>query len=88
VGGKDNGKENKVAFPAMTELAQFHEVVGRISDCVGDNHDNVPLAMVCIVLRDGSVEQFTLGADHTVLPMMGAMEVVKIGLMDYLYEDE
>lgn len=52
--GNGKTKNDDIAtFPPMSDLAMFHNVVGNISDAVGDDHDNVPDAILCIVLRSG-----------------------------------
>lgn len=85
---RDKKTKNVENFPPMTDLAHFHDVVGKISDCVGDDHNDVPLALVAIVLRPGDIEQFSLiGGDH-VLSVMGALDIAKLTLIDSLVDEE
>jgi len=69
-------------FPPMTELAHFHNVVGSISDAIGDDANNVPEALLCLIVRDGEVQQFTMMSPDQTLMMIGALELAKIGMLD------
>lgn len=88
-----NGKAtNDVSdFPPVTELAQFHVVLNDIRNSIGTNHDDVPESMLCIVLRDGQIEQYVLAAPEGTLPLLGALEFVKAGMIEMMMcegEDE
>lgn len=86
-----NGKaktDDIAACPPMSDLAMFHNVVGHISDCVGDDHDRTPDSILCIVLREGEVEQFSLATPAGTLALLGALEVAKDRLLADLYAED
>ena len=82
---KGNGKvdTNEVSdFPPVSPLGLYLTAVNDIRECVGTDHDAAPLALFCIVLREGGMDQFTLGADDHGVTLVGALEVAKAGLLD------
>lgn len=82
-----NGKadDNTISnFPPVSDLAMFLTAVNDIRDAVGTDHDKVPLALFCMLLRDDGSEQFVLGAQDYAVTLIGALEVAKLGLVDYI----
>jgi len=78
---RDKSGDGK-AFPPMTKLAHFHNVVGDISDAIGDDPNNGPEALLCLIVRGGEVRQFTMMSPDQTLMMIGALELAKIGMLD------
>ena len=86
--GKDNAASNVEDFPPVTELAQFHVVLGDLRESIGTDHANVPVAMLCIILRDDAVEEYVLQPPEATLAMVGAMEFVKAGILEGMFLEE
>ena len=82
--GKGNGKaDDSVSdFPPVSPLGLYLTAVNDIRECVGTDHDNAPLAMLCLVMRPDGMESFMLGAEDYGIGMIGALEVAKAGLLD------
>lgn len=88
--GSKTGKDEKatVAFPPMTDLAQFQNMVADISDAIGDDHNSTPEAALAIVLKEAHFEQFVLVAPESVLTLLGALDVARMRLLEYMADAE
>ena len=77
-----DGSVSVARFPAVTALASFHELLDDARASVGDDHDNVPLAVTVLVLRADGIDQFTLTQADATLTLLGALDVQRQTLLD------
>ena len=82
--GTGNGKadDNTAAFPPVSELGAFHAAVNDIRDSVGSDHDNAPVALLCLVVRPDGLDRFVIGAEEYGITLIGSLELAKADLVN------